>query len=102
MVFLVDGEIQILLIKRNVTWVLSIGQKDCQPADYEIDSFIATLFDAENPPFNVSIWSLRCLLSSWIHSSIPLRPIPKSLRVVRVNRRSCRQRSPLLIPKPVE
>lgn len=44
----------------------------------------------------------RCLLSSWIHSSIPLRPIPKSLRVIRVKRRSCCQRSPLLITKPLK
>lgn len=44
----------------------------------------------------------RCLLSSWIHFSIPLRPIPKSLRVVRVKRLNCCQRSPLLIAKPLK
>lgn len=44
--------------------------------------------------------ALRCLLSSWIHTSIPLRPIPKSLRVDSEKRRSWRQRSLLLIAKP--
>lgn len=44
--------------------------------------------------------SSKCLLSSCIHSSILLRPIPKSRNVVSVNRRSCFQRSPLLIVSP--
>lgn len=42
----------------------------------------------------------KYLLSSWVHSSILLRPIPKSLSVVRVKRLRCCQRSPLLMIRP--
>lgn len=53
-----------------------------------------------NRPLVVLMRATRCLLSSWIHASIPLRPIPKSLKVESVNRLSWRQRSPLLMPRP--
>lgn len=59
-----------------------------------------TSFGAATGPLVVSMRATRCLLSSWIQASIPLRPIPKSLKVESVNRLSWRQRSPLLMATP--
>ena len=47
------------------------------------------------------ILSTRKRASSWIRSSMPFFPIPKSRRVVRANRRICLQLSPLLVTMPV-
>lgn len=44
--------------------------------------------------------STRKPASSWIRASILFFPIPKSRRVVRANRRSCLQVSPLLVTMP--
>lgn len=46
------------------------------------------------------IRSTRKWASSWIRSSMLFFPIPKSRRVVSVNRRSCFQVSPLLVTTP--
>ncbi|KAJ7304418.1 hypothetical protein JRQ81_011976 [Phrynocephalus forsythii] len=50
----------------------------------------------------LQLWSSRNWASSWIRSSMVFFPIPKFLKTVRENRRSCFQRSPLENTTPKE